>query len=136
MTATLFDYLVLKEVKFGLSSGLHTRLAHGTRVPGDEAASWGGRSVDRLVGAGILAPVPAEDGAADAFWAALDGTAPDAAVDEVVEDEVPQSDPTKADVTFPQHVVAAKFLLSDGTEVQGKAAALEAQAKLDEAVDA
>jgi hypothetical protein len=116
-----FDYLVIKPKPFDFGDGELRVLEAGSRIPGEVAESWGsGRAVDHLTNQGILAPVPRDD-AANADWEF--GRPSDS-----VEDE-----PKAA--TFPQHVVAAKFVLSDGTEVQGKAAALEAQAALDEAAE-
>lgn len=119
----LFDYLVLKPKKFGLSNGLHVELAVGTRIPGAEVHGWDahGRVADRLVSAGILATVPAENGTAEEFAAAY-GSAP--VEENVVEDDEP------AAVTFPKSVGFGNYKLSDGSTVKGKDAAVVAEAAL------
>ncbi len=122
-TATaLFDYLVLKPKKFGLSNGNHVDLAYGTRIPGSEVHGWDahGRVADRLVSAGILAAVPAEDGTAGEFAKAY------GAAVVAVEDE------PDASVVFPKSVGFGNYKLSDGSTVKGKEAAVEAEAALND----
>lgn len=123
MSAVIFDYLVIKPAEFGLSNGAVVKLPHGTRIPGSEAENWT-RAVEFLVSRGVIAPVPAEDGAEDAFYKAYP------AVEASVEDEaVADDEPTEQ--TFPHHTGFGNFALSDGSTVKGKQAALQAQAALD-----
>lgn len=122
LATALFDYLVLKPKKFGLRNGNHVELATGTRIPGSEVHGWDahGRVADRLVSAGILATVPAEEDTEKEFEKAY-GSA-------LVEDEPEVGDEPLT--VYPKSVGFGNYKLSDGSTVKGKDAAVAAEAAL------
>lgn len=124
----IFDYLVTRSnTKFDLGAG-GVDVPHGTRLHGDLVESWGQAVADRLVGMGILAPVP-HDPSAHGDEAPLDEVVPDGAPDD--DDEPRVEDSATLKQSFPHHVGGGRFELSDGSTVVGKQAAQSAQAKLE-----
>lgn len=156
MSEGALDYIVVKPAKYDFGQG-EVMLEQGTIIPGAIAETWG-NGLMHLLNLGRLAPTPAvEDDhprkfdvtseppvivAAGAIAAA---DAPEAEAEAEVEgeedpepeieqsDDEPEAEEDEVTPVFPQHKAAGVFTLSDGSEVKGKKAAIDAQAALDAA---
>lgn len=150
----IFDYIVQKpNVKFDLGSGA-VAVRHGARLHGDHVESWGPNVADRLVSQGVLAQVPHQPDAEffgpkdpiqfdkapefdiDVAFAKYEaslahrGDSSPAQAEPVVADE-DEAEPDGEDVAYPRHTGFGRYELSDGSVVQGKDAAVKAQAELE-----